>query len=347
MRNQIDVCSQITEKSLAKHRHARLFLAVAAALCLLMALSAREASSAPYPPVRAPLQAERVPNSNVYYVVGEPAVPSEGNGGFTSNAGFVVTKAGVVVYDALGTPSLGFALLQAIREITDQPIRYVVAGHYHADHIYGLQAFRDHTDALIIAQRKTYLYIGSEIARQRLEQRRVTLAPWVNAHTRVVEPDITFTDEITLRLGDTRFEIVYAGPAHAPDDILMTVQPDGVLFAGDIVQNQRIPSLYSPEVDTKSWLDGLTAVLEMQPQFVIPGHGEPLPDAIAAIEFTQGYIRYIRENMRAAVQNWEDFGHAYEATDWSRYEDLPAFNSTNERNAYSVYLEMEKALLKK
>ena len=52
---------------------------------------------------------------------------------------------GVVVFDALGTPSLGWDLLQQIAKITDQPVRYIVVSHYHADHIYGLQAFKDHT----------------------------------------------------------------------------------------------------------------------------------------------------------------------------------------------------------
>ena len=86
-----------------------------------------------------------------YYSVGNPGIPGKENEGNTSNAGFVVTSDGVVVFDALGTPSLGWALLQEIRKVTGKKIRYVVLSHYHADHIYGLQAFRDHGDALIVA----------------------------------------------------------------------------------------------------------------------------------------------------------------------------------------------------
>ena len=96
-------------------------------------LAADKAASPPYPAVDVTLAVHRVPDSNSYYVLGQPAVPSKANEGFTSNAGFVVTEAGVVVYDALGTPSLGYALIQAIRKVTDKPIKYVVAGHYHAD----------------------------------------------------------------------------------------------------------------------------------------------------------------------------------------------------------------------
>ena len=48
-----------------------------------------------------------------------------------------------VVVDALGSPALARELLAEIRRITPQPVRYVVVTHYHADHIYGLQAFKD------------------------------------------------------------------------------------------------------------------------------------------------------------------------------------------------------------
>ncbi|WP_200849405.1 MBL fold metallo-hydrolase, partial [Klebsiella pneumoniae] len=58
------------------------------------------------------------------------------NQGFNANAGFVITGEGVVVFDALGTPGLGVALLREIRQRTSLPIRRVIVSHYHADHFY-------------------------------------------------------------------------------------------------------------------------------------------------------------------------------------------------------------------
>lgn len=308
--------------------------------------------SNPYPPIDVPVHAQHVQGTNVYYVLGLPAVPDKANEGFTSNAGFVVTKAGVVVFDALGTPALGFALIQAIRKVTDQPIEYVVVSHYHADHIYGLQAFKDHTGATIIAQEKASVYIHGnkasiqgDVASRRLAQRREALAPWVNDNTRVVEPDITFNDRLTLKLGDSRFKLIYAGPAHSPSDSMMMVEPAGVLFTGDIVQNHRIPALDGPDVDVENWLKGLATVRELNPRFIIPGHGNPSNNALEAIDFTDAYLKYVRDHMRAAVENWEDFEEAYKEADWSRYAHLPAFDATNKRNAYRVFLDMEKSVL--
>ena len=78
-----------------------------------------------------------------YYVLGEAGLASSANEGYMSNAGFVVTKAGVVVFDSLGTAVLGHKLVNAIKKVTSQPIKRVIVSHYHADHIYGLQVFQD------------------------------------------------------------------------------------------------------------------------------------------------------------------------------------------------------------
>jgi glyoxylase-like metal-dependent hydrolase (beta-lactamase superfamily II) len=325
-------------------RYAAICAGIVAVLYMGTALLASAKTFAPYPPIDEPLHVRHVTGTNVYYVLGHPAVPAQRNEGFTSNAGFVVTKAGTVVFDTLGTPSLGFALLQAIRKTTDQPVRYVILSHYHADHIYGLQAFKDHTDAVIIAQQKAYDYINSPTAEQRLAQRRGALAPWVNKNTRVVAPDITFSDKLALKLGGVDFKLIYAGPAHSPSDIMMMVEPGGVLFAGDIVQNHRIPAMDGPDVNTANWLKGLDTVRKLNPRFIIPGHGDPSDNALAAIDFTHGYLAYVRAQMKKEADNWENFDNAYRQTDWSKYRNLPAFEAVNRRNAYRVYLDMEQAL---
>jgi glyoxylase-like metal-dependent hydrolase (beta-lactamase superfamily II) len=264
---------------------------MAAALLAACMVSTSGAQTAPpYPPITLPLKLDQVPGKPVWYSTGNPGIPGKDNEGNTSNAGFVVTSDGVVVFDALGTPSLGWALLQEIRKLTDKKIRYVVASHYHADHIYGLQALRDHTDALIIAQERSGEYkdnegIADEKASQRLDQRRGALFPWVDGNTRVVPPDITFRERMTIVLGDRRLTLFFAGPAHSSSDMMMMVEPDGVLFAGDIVQNSRIPFMNSDDVSTAQWLDVLGEVEKLDPKFIIPGHGSPSTGATQASAF--------------------------------------------------------------
>ena len=248
-------------------------------------------------------------------------------------------------------PVLGWALLEQIRKTTDKPIRYVVLSHYHADHIYGLQAFKDHSHAVIVAQERAREYTESEEtpdehADERLDQRRAALAPWVDAKTRVVPPDVTFGDRATITLGGMTFLLLYAGPAHSSSDIMMMVEPAGVLFAGDIVQNGRVPFMNSGDVDTERWLKSLKEVEKLDPKFIIPGHGKPSSAAKDAIAFTHDYIVYVRTAMAKAVDNWTEFDAAYAQTDWSKYNDMPAFKANNKGNAYRLFLEMEQAQFK-
>lgn len=318
------------------------------AALILAVLVAGPAGAADYAPLGTPLAVAQVPGEPVYYSIGNTGVPSQSNEGNTSNGGFVVTEEGVVVFDALGTPSLGWALLEQIRKVTDKPVRYVVVSHYHADHIYGLQAFKDHTGAVVIAQERAAEYrendeTADERADARLRQRQGALAPWVDEHTRIVPPDITFAERMTLTLGGKRFVLLYAGPAHSASDLMMMVEPDGVLFAGDIVQNGRIPHMNSDDVDTDRWLAALKQVEGLKPRFIIPGHGAPSTEAAQAIAFTAGYIADLRRVMAAAVETWTDFDAAYRAADWSAYAALPAFAANNRGNAYRVFLEREGA----
>lgn len=304
----------------------------------------------PYGPVSLPFELHKVPDAPVYYVVGLSGVPGPENEGHTSNAGFVVTDEGVVVFDALGTPALGYRLLQRIREVTDKPVERIVISHYHADHIYGLQAFKDHAgEPPVWAQQLALGYVGGnrasqgEDAQRRLEQRRQVLFPWVGERTRVVPPDHTFENESGFELGGVAFEVRHTGPAHAPGDSVMLVRDYGVLFSGDVVYKGRVPFLDSPQTDTGHWLEELDALAAMRPQprFIIPGHGDPSTEVTEAVELTRDYITYVRGVMGEAVEDFEEFEEAYRKADWSAYSDLPAFEASNRGNAFRIFLELE------
>jgi glyoxylase-like metal-dependent hydrolase (beta-lactamase superfamily II) len=256
----------------------------------------------------------------------------------------------VVVFDALGTPALGYRLLQRIREVTDKPVERIVISHYHADHVYGLQAFKEHAgDPPVWAQQLALGYIGGSAASQgedaerRLAQRREALFPWVDENTYIVAPDNTFGDSAAFEVGGVHFELKHLGPAHAPGDSIMLVKDYGVLFSGDVIYKGRVPFLDSPQTDITHWLKGLEYLSQLQPapRFIIPGHGKPSSDIHEAVAVTRDYIEYVRTAMRKAVRDFVPFDQAYESTDWSKYKDMPAFKASNRGNAYRIYLEME------
>jgi glyoxylase-like metal-dependent hydrolase (beta-lactamase superfamily II) len=275
---------------------------------------------------------------SAWFVQGDTALGSKANRNFISNAGFVVTPAGVVVIDALGSPQLARDLLAVIRKVTPQPVTHVIVTHYHADHIYGLQEFQK-AGAKIIANRHAVEYMSSETAVNRLAASRVDLSPWIDEHTRLVRPDQLLDGPHDLVVGGVHFLIRPVGPAHTPEDQVVFVPSEGVLYAGDIVFRGRVP--YVGQADSRHWIAALDELLTLQPKILVPGHGPASINAREDLELTRDYLTYLRESMWQAALDMTPFDEAYANTDWSRFEHLPLFKVANRMNAYNTYILME------
>jgi glyoxylase-like metal-dependent hydrolase (beta-lactamase superfamily II) len=286
-----------------------------------------------------PLMQVKAIGSDVFYVQGVSEMGSSANQNFISNAGFVVTPAGVVVVDALGSPELARKLLAEIRKITPKPIHTVVLTHYHADHIYGLQVFKE-AGARIVAHTAARAYLFSDTAKLRLESSRQELWPWIDDKTRLVPADLWLTGPHTFRLGGVQFDIHPVGPSHTAEDLVVYLPQKKILFAGDLVFRNRIP--YVGQADSKHWIEALQNLLAFDTQWVIPGHGPISSDPRGDMTLTRDYLLYLRESMGRAANDMEPFEDAYAKTDWSRFEKIPLFKPANRMNAYNTYLLMEQ-----
>jgi glyoxylase-like metal-dependent hydrolase (beta-lactamase superfamily II) len=275
---------------------------------------------------------------NTYFVQGVPEMGSKQNQNFISNAGFVVTPKGVVVIDALGSPVLAQKLIQEIRKVSKQKIVAVVLTHYHADHVYGLQEFK-RLGATVYAQREGLNYLASETAKQRLIASRTDFAPWVNENTRLVPADVWIDQSKTITVGGVEFRIGRVGPAHAPEDLIVSIPSEKVLFAGDLVFRGRIP--FVGNADSRGWMSALDEIQKQNPKIVVPGHGSYSTNPLADITFTRNYLAYLREVMGPAARDLDPFEEAYAKADWSEYEGMPLFRAANRMNAYNVYLSIQ------
>jgi len=293
-----------------------------------------------FPPPTVSMKLVQV-SPNIYYVKGKAGIATD-NEGFVSNAGFVVTSEGVVVFDALGTPALAESFLEKIRSVTNKPIKKLIVSHYHADHIYGIQIFKQ-LGAEVIAPKGSYDYLDAPIATERLDERRFSLSPWVNDKTRLVSPDKIIDKETRFSLGGIEFVMSVLGKAHSDGDMTMYIPSEKVLFSGDIIFEGRVP--YLGDSDTKQWLQTLNTMQTGKLIALIPGHGPAAKDPNKAIAATRHYLAYMREKMGKAVEDFVDFDDVYSATDWSDFSKLPAFEAANRKNAYQVYLSMESEAL--
>ncbi len=314
---------------------ARLHAIVALAATLLLSLA--QAGDAP----AQALQPIRV-SEHAWYVLGDAGMASGANQGFNSNAGFVITRDSVIVIDALGTPLLGDALLAAIRKLSSKPVKRVILTHYHADHFYGLAAFKA-VGAEVWAHEAGKEYFGSGEAAARLAQRQKDLFPWVDESTRLIQADRWLSGGTRFEEGGLHFRIDILGPAHAPEDLMLTVEEDGVVFCGDILFAGRIP--FVGNADSKRWLAAIDTLVGLKPKVLVTGHGRHSTDAAADLRLTRDYLLYLREQMGKAVEEMVPFEEAYARTDWSRFSKVPAFEAANRINAYGSYLTLERESL--
>ena len=233
--------------------------------------------------VTVPMKAIRV-GAHSYFVQGQSGAASSANQGFMSNAGFVVTHDGVVVFDALASPPLAEKLLGLIRTITRQPIKRVIVSHYHADHFYGLQVFKAQ-GAEIWAHRAAEGATRTEEAALRLAQRKEALFPWVDDNTHLLEADHFVDGDTDFEMGGLHFALRHVGPAHTREDLAMLVREDGVLYAGDVVFRGRVP--FVGDADSRAWIAALDKLIAVHPKVLVPGHGAPSRTPRADLVFTR------------------------------------------------------------
>ncbi|NPA41499.1 MAG: MBL fold metallo-hydrolase [Aquificae bacterium] len=286
----------------------------------------------------------------VYGVFGVYEQVSYENRGFISNAYFVMTDDGVLVVDALTTYKLGRELVEAVRSLTDKPIRFTVITHYHTDHFYGVGALKE-AGSVIIAHEWAFDYVSQPSSWNFYEARKKILKEHMDG-TDMVPPDITLTKDLDIHLGKHRFEVRHFCKAHTPGDIVVWIPDKKVLFSGDIVFDGRLPFLGSG--NSRGWLKCLDKIMELDPNILLPGHGNPMltKDKIRdRVLWTRKYIADLRNTIRKMIEEGQDIDYVREHINEAMleidpsYAQVPVFFDVNPVNAYYVYFEIENEML--
>jgi glyoxylase-like metal-dependent hydrolase (beta-lactamase superfamily II) len=272
----------------------------------------------------------------IYAVPGDSGRGSEGR----PNAGFIVTGEGVVVVDALASPEQGQRLLRTIRQVTRQPIVWLVLTHHHPDHHFGAIVFR-RAGAKVIAHPDTRV-LASEAGRDAL------VADW----TRVVGidamrgfefadvPDRPVTATDTLRLGGRTIVITHPGAGHSAGDLMIWLPSERVLFAGDVLVEDGVTMVV--DGSSRELLRALRTIDSLNPRVVVPGHGAIPRVAATLVARTRDYVSGLEADMRRAVERGVPMQRAMAALPPADETRPVSLNSRRRRNAVRVYLEEEK-----
>jgi cyclase len=302
--------------------HRRACLAAAADLALLLAAAAAPAE---IPPER---MYRTVPVAEGVYAFISPETTGPIPSG---NVVAIVGEDGVLVVDSGRFPSLARRIVAAIREKTDQPVRYLVHTHWHLDHIAGDEAFREAFPAMTVVstnftrgkmleKQVAYLrdveknnrgyveYLQGILEKEKdlsAESRRYLLQELADiqmeakdlAGAHIVAPTLTFEKELTVRLGAREVRIAFLGKGNTEGDTVVFVPDAKVVVTGDLLV---APVPYGYGCHPAEWVATLKALMTTDATAIVPGHGPVMHDWEYAKRVTAA-LEAIRAQVSEAV----------------------------------------------
>ena len=271
--------------------------------------------------------------------MGDTGRGSEGR----ANAGFIVTREGVVVVDAEASPAAGETLLRTIRSVTGRPIRWLVLTHHHPDHHFGAIVFRK-AGARVIAHPDTRT-LASEGGpdEEVINWIRVVGLDAMRGFEFADTPDRPVTASDTLRLGGRTIVVFSPGPGHTPGDLMVWLPAERVLFAGDILIEDGVTMMV--DGSAPALLGALARIDSLAPRVVVPGHGAIPAVPAELVQRTRNYVTQLRTEMRAAVERGVPMQRALSALPPPDENRPVSLNSRLRRNAARVYVEEEREAL--
>lgn len=271
----------------------------------------------------------------VYAFIETPDEVAPENGGRVANGGFIVGSAGITVIDTGVSYRHGLDRIAAIRRVSDRPVEIVILTHAMQEFIFGAPAFAE-AGAAFLTHAKS-----ADLMRARCEHclanLRTMLGDQVMDGTRLIVPDRTIDGNTVLEVGGRTIELIHAGWASTPGDLLVRDRASGVLFAGGVIQVDRIPELRDGKLD--EWVDAVARVQRMAPAAIVPGYG-PIVDAAGAGR-TADYLRALDRRVRDLYAQSTSLLDAVDASALPTFERWAGYATIHRRNALARYLELE------
>ncbi len=272
-------------------------------------------------------------SERAYALVGELTQRSPSNLGNNMTGGFIVADDGVVVIDSGGSKAGAEVIVQAVRAVTNKPIRWVVNSGGQDHRWLGNHHFQQVVGARVVASdagkhdQQTRTFQQMDMARRNVGERF--------AGTVAAYPDETFARRYRLPVKGIQIDLIDVGGAHTPADLIVWLPQERIAFAGDIVFHERLLGI-QPGLGLK-WIDALKLLRDdLRPLIVVPGHGRPgppervIPDSLA-------YLEMLRDGAKKALADGAfDPVEAAAAIDQSAFSHLVNYADTRFRSSNAI-----------
>ena len=301
-----------------------------------------------------------------------------GNGNWWSL--FVVTSDGIILADPIGPDFAAWLKGQLAERFPGKPVRYVVYSHSHFDHIEGGKVFAD--TAKFVAQEGVaknmdgrYPHLPGDMidrnANGTMEIEEINIpseehpgicgmpAFWFPTHDRngdghmtpaelfadIVPPDITYSERMTLKLGDETVQLIFPGKNHADDGTVLYFPAERVVFSTDFPADalvgksmRSLPSACGAfdEHPMSEWIRSYRTIEALDFDILAQGHG--------AVNFTKAdvtegreYFEYLRDQVSAAMAKGMSLDEMRRTLMLEKYKDWAFYDRLRVMNIEAAY----------
>ena len=275
-------------------------LVVVFALWATGVLAAFVSAQQPRPPTQPPMVKENgtVKVSDHVYVIPDDSVP------VVPNVGIVVGGAATLVVDTGLGPKNAETILREAAKVSKNTQFYLVTTHFHPEHAAGSSAFPPSAK-----------FVVSRVQQQEIDEQGLNMnklfAGFSPTNAELLKdvqfrkPDVLFDREYTIDLGGgVRVKLQSPGSMHTRGDTIAFVEPDRVLFAGDVVMNRAFLAI-GQMASMRTWLTVLDNLDALHAFRVVPSHG-PMGDGSIVVEqrdvlrALQARVRELKSQGRSA-----------------------------------------------
>ena len=259
-------------------------------------------------------------------------VMDEHNNGNMSNSCFVNMGSSYLVIDSGPTYQYAEQAYKKMQKIKNLPISYVVNTHVHDDHWLG-NSYYIETGAKIVGS--SGFTSETRVATTRM-QKRISKEAFLK--TTQVFPLIFVEDEKVLDFYTRQVHIKSVHKkAHTASDLLIYIPDEKIVFVGDIVFNDRLPSIRDGNL--KGWIAALDTIRAMDVAFIVGGHGEIVDRT--AIDMTYNYVKTLQEQVSLMIEEGQDIAYAVNAVQMEEFKDINFYDSMHRQNVEIAFRMLE------
>lgn len=263
---------------------------------------------------------------------GHSEVMDEHNNGDISNSCFVNMGASYLAIDSGSTFSYAHQAYEKIKKIKNLPISYVVNTHVHDDHWLGNSYYKT-TGATIVG---SAAFKDLPIEEKTRMQKRVT--PEAYKNTTQTRPTLFVEDEKVLNIDGAKVYIKSVNnKAHTDSDLYVYIPSKKIVFVGDLVFNDRIPSVRDGNL--QGWLDALDEIRSLDADYVVGGHGKMITRD--SITMTYNYVQELQEEVRALLDEGVSIADAVNMVEMPKYKDIKLYDMMHRQNVEVTYRMLE------